>query len=113
MEARVDVRARFGHREAAPSGEADGRPVRAAQLGVRSMNFGQYWRTPDTRTVPYDVTLPLTFVISVLGRELPEYTRDCLAHPGTDPFEDALRNRQWPGAEAVLDDAELCSLALG
>jgi hypothetical protein len=76
------------------------------------MNFGQHWRTPGICDVRYGVTLPLAFVASVLSRELPEYVRDCLACPGSDPFEVALRDRQWPDARPVLDDAELCRLAL-
>jgi hypothetical protein len=64
------------------------------------------------RDVRYSVALPLAFVAHVLKRELPEYIEDCIEFPGADPLEAGLRRKQWPEAEQVLDDPELCALAL-
>lgn len=92
--------------------EIEGLPGHAAQLSVRSFNFGQHWRTPEVREVSYSITLPLAFVAHLLDRELPGYVADCIACPVTDPLEDALRRREWPAVELILDDPELCPLAL-
>jgi hypothetical protein len=112
VESPAAIRGRFGHRGAEPIGEAESRPVNAAQLSVRSMNFGQHWRTPGVREVRYSVMLPLAFVADLLGRELPEYVEDCIKFPDSTPLEAALRRSLWPGAGQILDDPELCALAL-
>ncbi|MFO0797996.1 MAG: hypothetical protein U0804_10995 [Gemmataceae bacterium] len=112
MEPPAAVRQRFGASEDGFAAEAEGRPARAAQLRVRSFNFGQYWRTPEVREVSYSVTVPLAFVTHLLARELPEYIKDWIACPETGTLEDALRRRQWPAAEQIFDDPELCPLAL-
>jgi hypothetical protein len=93
-------------------GEADGLPVHAAQLRVRSMNFGQHWRTLGVRDVRYNVTIPLAFVAHLLRRELQGYIEDCLKFPGAEPLEVSLRRMEWPETGQVLDDPELCALAL-
>jgi hypothetical protein len=64
------------------------------------------------RDVRYSVTLPLAFVAQVLRRALPEYVEDCIKFPGTGALEAGLRRRQWPEAGQILDDPELCALAL-
>ena len=112
VEAPLAVRARFGHTEADPCGEADGLPIRASQLRVRAMNFGQHWRTVGVREVGYRVGVPVAFVVDRLDRELPDYVADCIAHPDTTPLESALRARGWPAAGPILDDPEVCGLAL-
>jgi hypothetical protein len=112
VEAPATVRGRFGHREVKPTGEADGRPVKADQLRVRSMNFGQHWRTPEVREVRYGLTMPVAFVAHLLRRELPEYIQDCIKFPGSEPLEAGLRRKEWPDADQILDDPELCALAL-
>ncbi len=106
------VRGQFGHAGDKPSGEADGQPVRASQLRVRSMNFGQHWRTPGVLDVSYSVTIPIAFVAYLLKRELPEYIEDCVKFPGGDPLEVILRSNEWPEAEQILNSPELCSLTL-
>ena len=112
MEAPAVVRGRFGHTDAEFSGEADGRPVKPAQLRIRSMNFGQHWRTPGVRDVRYSLTIPLAFVAYLLKRELPAYVEDCVQFPSAEALEAGLRHGTWPAAEQILDDPELCSLAL-
>jgi hypothetical protein len=112
VEAPAVIRERFGHNEAEPIGEADGRPVRAAQFSVRSFNFGQHWRTLGLRTVHYSFTIPLAFVANVLSGSLPAYVEDCIQFPDDDPLEAALRRREWPETGQILDDSELCGLAL-
>jgi hypothetical protein len=112
VEAPAAVRRRFGHSDAGPAGEAEGRQVKAAQFSVRSFNFGQHWRTPGVRDVHYSVTIPLAFVAHVLRRELPEYVEDCIKFPDTGALDTGLRGKQWPEAGQILDDPELCALAL-
>jgi hypothetical protein len=106
------IRRRFGHSDADSAGEAEGRPVNATQLRIRSVNFGQHWRTPGGREVSYSVLLPLAFVADLLQQELPEYVDDCIKFPDSTPLEAALRRSQWPSTAQILDDPELCALAL-
>lgn len=112
MEAPAVVRGRFGHTEAESIGEAGRRPIKAAQLRVRSMNFGQHWRTPGVRDVRYSVRMPLAFVAYLLKKELPEYVEDCVKFPSEEALEVGLRRSEWPEAAQILDDPGLCSLAL-
>jgi hypothetical protein len=112
VEAPELIRGRFGRSETVTDGEAEGRPVRAAQVSVRSFNFGQHWRTPGVRNVRYSITLPLAFVEKMLRRALPEYVEDCIEFPDDDPLETALRRNEWPETGEILDDPQLCALAL-
>jgi hypothetical protein len=112
LEAPGAIRGRFGLTGAAPCGEADGQSVKGAQLRVRSMNFGQRWRTPGLHSIRYAIRLPLAFVVDVLKRELPEYVQDCIRFPDGDPLEAGLRRKSWPEGGQVLDDPDLCALAL-
>ncbi|MDY3556526.1 hypothetical protein R5W24_005692 [Gemmata sp. JC717] len=106
------IRARFGHEETDLNGEVEGRPTRPAQFRVRSLNFGQHWRTPGVREVSYRLAVPVSFVADLMSRELSDYVADCIAHPDTTPLEAALRFRSWPDAEQILADPEVCGLAL-
>lgn len=104
-------RSRFGHSEAAVIGEADGLPVRAAQLRVRAMNFNQHWQTPGVREVRYRIVLPQTFITDLLSREWPDYVADGQAFPSDDALSVALAQRGWPDVEQVLAEPTLCALA--
>lgn len=101
------VRRQFGYTDAVTSAVAQGQFIKASQLSVRSMNFGQHWRTPGLPDIRYSIELPLAFVAHVLKRELPIYVADCVQFPDDGPLEAGLRRRGWPQAEQVLDDLEL------
>lgn len=111
VESPVVVRARYPEVTGA-SCAAEGARVVPERLSVRSMNFGQHWRTPGVVDVDYRVELPRRFLRDVLARELPGYVDDCLKFPDDDPFEVALRARGLPGAEGVAADEALCREAL-
>ncbi|HYH81702.1 MAG TPA: hypothetical protein VEX86_17990 [Longimicrobium sp.] len=106
MEQPSAVRARFtgGRRYDC---RAEDRTVDASQLSVRSLNFGQHWRTDGIVDVAYEVALPLAFAVHVIASSLDDYVDDCVRHPSDDPLEAALRARGWPGADAILADAAL------
>lgn len=90
-----------------------GQAVRPEQLSVRSMNFGQHWRTPGVVEVTYELTLPRSYVIEHLDAELPEYVADSLEHPdATNALENALRAAGWPPARTILEDEALTRLTL-
>jgi hypothetical protein len=112
MQELTDIRFRFGWLEDSPIGWADDQLIRASQVSLRSMNFGQHWRTPTILEVGYCLHIPLAFIADVFARELPDYIEDAIRFPGDDTFEAALRNRHWPAAKTILADAELCPLAL-
>jgi predicted component of type VI protein secretion system len=86
----------------------DGQPSAAARLRVRTMNFGQPWRTPGLEEVDVRVTLGARFVADWIDALLPEVRADALAHP--DPDDDlarALALRGWPSAAVALGEPEL------
>src|SRR5690242_1473689 len=86
---------------------ADGKPITPTALAVRTMNFGQHWRTPGIIDVRFMIALPARFFLDVLARELPEFVQDAIDHPDPDhelPLEAALRQRGWPTAEQVVAD---------
>ena len=91
----------------------DGQLIDSSQLTVRSMNFGQHWRTPNVVDYSYSVSLPKEFFVKTLITELPELVTDCQLHPNFDePFENALRAADWPDAHAVSASVELAAMAL-
>jgi len=57
---------------------------------VRSMNFGQHWRTPNVAEVSYAVEIPLEFFVALLDEQLPSLVED---------------TRQFPDEESSLDRA--------
>ncbi|HRI71039.1 MAG TPA: hypothetical protein PK156_42700 [Polyangium sp.] len=78
---------------------ADGGIVAPQSLRVRSMNFGQHWRTEGIREVSYSVELPHRFWMDVFARELPEIVEDARKFPDDDrELEAALRLRGLPAA---------------
>jgi hypothetical protein len=91
----------------------DGAIYPRERLKVRTMNFGQHWRTPNVDEVDYEIVLPQAFVIEWLDANLPEYIADAKAFPDPDSaLDSALRERGWPAAAAILADAEVARLAL-
>lgn len=94
---------RQAHDGGAREQTADSAPVDAARLSVRSMNFGQAWRTPGVEEVRWTAALPPSFVADLLGARLREHVKDSLAYPDPDdPLEAALALRNWPTAAEVL-----------
>ncbi len=45
---------------------ADGRPCAAEQLSLRTMNFGQPWRSAAVEEVAYAAVLPGSFLLEYL-----------------------------------------------
>lgn len=88
---------------------AAGCAVSPQSLSVRSMNFGQHWRTQGIREVPYSVELPHRFWQDVVARELPEIVDDARKFPNDDnELDAALRQRGFP---EVIDDQTALELA--
>lgn len=86
----------------------DGRPQRIAQVSLRSMNFGQHWRTPRVVDAHYEVTLPLGFAVAVLDRLWDDHVDDSRRFPDPkDALESRLRVAGWPRPAAALDDERL------
>ncbi|AEI67635.1 hypothetical protein LILAB_28770 [Corallococcus macrosporus] len=83
----------------------DGQPVSAESLRVRSMNFGQYWRTPKVAEVRYEVLLPGAYAVALLGRDWDDLVDDYHRYPEPDdPLGQALEALDWPGPERALGD---------
>lgn len=76
---------------------AAGRAISPQALGVRTMNFGQHWRTEGIHEVAYSVEMPHAFWIDVFARELPEVVEDARKFPDDDnELDTALRSRGLP-----------------
>lgn len=85
----------------------------AEQISVRSMNFGQPWRTAGIQDMNYSVTLPKLYIIEHINQEMPEYRMDSEKFPDpTDTFEAELRANSWPSAEKMMTIPKLSKLAL-
>ncbi len=106
-----EYRALHGHEPA--SYACGAQPVELAQLGVRSMNFGQAWRTAGIVEVDYEVVLPRGYVLDVLEEGLRETKADAIEHPDlASGLDRALRDRGWPDAASALGDPHLEALLL-
>ncbi len=91
----------------------NGQSCSPAQLVVRSMNFGQHWRTLGITDAAYQAYLPKAFVMDYLEKELGEYVEDSKQFPNfEDPLENSLRAKQWPSLTEIFEDATLASLAM-
>lgn len=78
------------------------------RVSIRSMNFGQQWRTEGITDVSYEIQLPVAFFLDLLRRDLPEYNDDCRRYPDPNSEIDRmLRGAGWPSAEDVLSNPEL------
>jgi hypothetical protein len=87
--------------------------VTASQLSVRSMNFGQRWRTQGVQGYHYSATLPVQLFIDVLERELPEFVDDAVQHPDkASDLENALRDLGWPTVSEVIAHPVLAQMWL-
>lgn len=81
---------------------------------VRTMNFGQPWRTAGIVDVAYEASIPIMCLGAVMYDQHADLIADCIAIPDDvrGAYELALRDRGWPSADVVLNDAQLCALAL-
>jgi hypothetical protein len=85
----------------------------AEQISLRSMNFGQHWRTAGIKNLNYSVALPKSFVADYIDLAMPEYRSDAEMCPDpNDPFEVQLKRNRWPRATKMLAIPELATLAL-
>jgi hypothetical protein len=89
--------------------EVDGRACTPEHIAIRTMNFGQHWRTAGIEEVAYRVELPRAYVDDVLREHVPGYVEDCRDHP--DPYSDeldhAIREAGYPDVAGVLANAAL------
>ncbi len=91
----------------------DSHSVTPAQLSVRSMNFGQLWRTQGIQVREYKVTLPIQFFIDILEKEVPAFVDDAKKHPDINSaFENTLRIKGWPTVSKIITDHQLASIWL-
>ncbi len=89
---------------------AEGIGVDPERLSLRSMNFGQHWRTPQIEDVPYSVEIPFDYFVAFLRENLPEHIRDLQAHGDfVFPFERMLESAGWPSAEAAAQNPGLAA----
>jgi hypothetical protein len=107
----VQLRARLGWPEDRVCGTADGLPVRPAQLKLRTMNFGQHWRTEGITEARYSIVVPLAVLAEEMEREHAGFVADAVAHPEDDPYERAQRERGWPAVPEMLADAALLRMS--
>lgn len=89
---------------------AEGRLVGPGQITVRSMNFGQRWRTPGIEDFPVEVELPASFVEPRLQAWLDEMRADAERHPDDDLPGTLLPRRGWPAAPAASRDPALAAM---
>lgn len=90
---------------------ADGAAVAPARLSVRSMNFGQHWRTEGIVDVRYSVELPIRYFVAFLEEVYPEQVQDL--RTDEDPslaVDKALVAAGYPSLERALADAHLTHL---
>ena len=88
----------------------EGTPVEPERLNLRSMNFGQHWRTPEIDDVRYSVEIPFDYFVALLREELPEHIRDLQEHGDfAFPFERALEAAGWPSAEIAAEIPDLAA----
>ena len=90
---------------------AEGERVPADAFRVRTMNFGQHWRTPGIVDVPYRAEIPAAFLRDMARRELPQWMEDAREFPDDDEEMDAaLREAGWPAPDDAVADPRLASL---
>ena len=83
----------------------DNQPVPLESLSVRSMNFGQAWRTPGVREISYSLQIPMAFFLELLARpeQLPDLIDDTRRFPDPDdPLDRALIDAGYPDAAEAM-----------
>lgn len=78
-----------------------GKALRAEEVRIRAMNYGQHWRTEGIESLDYKIELPLPYVQDFLNSQLPEYISEAkIDHDKEDELDGLLKVFGWP------DDAE-------
>jgi hypothetical protein len=98
----ADLRARYpdAHRCTCT---VDGEPCAPERISLRSMNFGQHWRTEGVEEVACSVEVPRAFLLDFLREQVPEYVDDSRRQPDPDSEVDrALEAAGWPDVDGVL-----------
>ena len=87
---------------------AEGRAVAAEAMRLRTMNFGQFWRTHGIVDVEYRIEIPSRFFVDVLREELPGYVADAreFPDPGSE-LDRSLRACGWPSPDEVMEHPAL------
>jgi hypothetical protein len=81
----------------------NGEAVPFDALSVRSMNFGQPWRSPDVQEISYSLELPMAFFLALLEEQLPDLIADTRLHPDpADALDLALRSAGFPSAAEAM-----------
>jgi hypothetical protein len=87
---------------------AEGRPVDPSALSVRSMNFGQHWRTEGIVDVECSVEMPRAWLVDFATREWASIVEDAQRFPEDDTALDAaLRARGWPAPDVAIAEDEV------
>ncbi|RKG61078.1 hypothetical protein D7X30_09330 [Corallococcus sp. AB011P] len=91
----------------------EGRPVAVDNLSVRTMNFGQHWRTPGIVEVRYEVILPGAYAVALLEQDWVEVVEDGQRFLSPDhPLDQALRALGWPEPARALADPATAHLLI-
>ncbi len=91
----------------------EGKPVSVEALSVRTMNFGQHWRTPGIVEVRYEVVLPRAYAVALIERNWAGLVGDYQRHPEPDePLDRVLRAFDWPEPDRALADPIASPLVL-
>lgn len=90
-----------------------GHSMAAEALRVRTMNFGQHWRTPGIVEVRYAVVLPGAYALELLSLDWDEFIDDYQRFPEPDdPLDRVLRGLDWPDPARALADPVAAPLVL-
>jgi|GEM_PF-2685682 len=81
-----------------------GKALRAEEVRIRAMNYGQHWRTEGIQNIDYEVQLPLKYVYDFLNNELPEYVLEAKTdRDEADELDSLLEAFDWPDdGESIL-----------
>lgn len=89
---------------------AEGARVPPEAFRIRTMNFGQHWRTPGIVDVAYRAELPAAFLRDLARRELPAWMDEARTFPDEGEMEDALRAAGWPSPDDAVADRGIAVL---
>jgi hypothetical protein len=92
----------------------EGRPCAPERITIRTMNFGQHWRTEGIEEVAYRVEVPLAYAEDVVREHVADYVQDSREHPDPDDaYDRALAAAGYPDTARVLATPELRDPLLG
>lgn len=74
----------------------NGKALKPEAVKTRTMNFGQHWRTGGIISYPYEVRLPIHYVIDFINALLPEYNKDAQEVPDkNNELDQLLADYNW------------------